>query len=148
MSVEMHEHPACYFIRSEDGAIPSSPSSSSGTHRGYSKYFEFGVFNGEILSSLANLMSNIYIPTIKRNGTTDENLKHELNSNMSKFEQQIRQVVQQVEGDVRLNIPHVVITDPEQSADDYDVVSQLEKALAEWTSVIAAAVENEHQKVL
>ena len=88
MSPEMHDRQTCYFIRSEDGDVPSSP--ETGASSGYGKAFEFGVFNGEILSGLANLMSHIYIPTIKKSVAADDNLKHELNSSMAKFEQQIR----------------------------------------------------------
>jgi dynein heavy chain, axonemal len=148
MTPEMHDRQTCYFIRSEDGDIGKNP--ISGNDAGFSKLFEFGVFNGEILSGLANLMTHVYIPTIKKSGAvavTDDNLKHELNSNMKKFEQQIRQVVQQVQGDVRLDIPSVTIVDPQQSAEDYDVVSQIEHALIDWSSVVAAAVEGEHEKV-
>ncbi len=151
MTPEMHERKTCYFIKCEDGEIEKNPNNSDG---GFSKIFEFGVFNGEVLFGLANLMNQIYIPTIKKSvGSTrgegkEDNLKHELNANMAKFEQQIRQVVQQVQGDVRLEIPAVTINDPEYVAhEDYEVRLQLEKALVEWSSVIAAAVEGEVQKV-
>jgi dynein heavy chain, axonemal len=133
---------------SEDGEVDLSLSSADG---GFSRLFEFGVFNGEVLSGLASLMSHIYIPTIKKTAPASEgkdgNLRRELNTNMAKFEQQIRQVVQQVQGDVRLDIPSVTISDPDQSAEDYEVVSQLERALAEWSEVVAESVEGEHQKV-
>lgn len=151
MTPEMHDRKTCYFIKCEDGEIDRNPNSSDGS---FSQFFEFGVFNGEILFGLANLMNQIYIPTIKksvgsvRGEGKEDNLKHELNANMAKFEQQIRQVVQQVQGDVRLEIPAVTINDPEYVAhEDYEVRVQLEKALVEWSSVIATAVEGEVQKV-
>eukprot|EP01036_Dinobryon_divergens_P054865 gene54865-73300_t len=66
---------------------------------------------------------------------------------MSKFEHQLRHVVQQVRGDVRLSIPSITVTDPEAATDDYELVNQLETALQEWTEVVANAVELEHHKV-
>lgn len=150
MTSEMHDRQSCYFIRCSDGHIEATPSASDG---GFGALFEFGVFSGDILFGLANLMSHIYIPTIKKSGGApagdgkEENLRHELNAHMSKFEQHIRQVVQQVQGDVRLDIPAVTITDAEAATEDYELVSQLERALVEWATVVAAAVEGEHQKV-
>ena len=149
MTAEMHDRQTCYFIKCVEDEIDSRPSQSEG---GFSRLLDFGVFNGDILTGLSSLMNHIYIPTIKKTASAssdgkEDNFRHELNSNMSKFEAQIRQVVQQVRGDVRLDIPAVNITDTDVAADDYEVVSQLERALADWSTVVAAAVEGEHQKV-
>ena len=144
--------PSSTIINTASAAMELSPSNSDG---GHGSFFEFGVFNGHVLNGLANLMNHLYIPTVKKtfssNSETEgkrEGLSHELNANMQKFEQQIRQVAQQLQGDVRLDIPAVTITDPEYVAhEDYNVRTQLEKALVDWSSVLAAAVESEHQKV-
>lgn len=68
-------------------------------------------------------------------------------SSMKKFEQHLRHVVQQSRGDIRLTLPAITIITPELSAEDPLVVEELEKALEDWTVVIAGSNEAEHQKV-
>lgn len=79
--------------------------------------------------------------------TDSMNLRHELTSNVSKFEQQIRHVIHQSRGDIRLTIPNVTITTVEDLQDDLDLISELESSLEEWIAVISGAVDAEIQKL-
>lgn len=152
---EMHDVPTCLFIRSNDGDVPKSGTKLGGLN----DHFEFSMLNNDVLYSIANIMSQVYFSVMQKNNAAvietglsgvDDGLKHELSSNLTKFEHQLRHVVNQTRGDIRLNIPHIVTTEsstPEQLADDFETVDLISNALEEWTVVIAGAVEAEHQKV-
>ena len=151
MSSQMNNRPTVFFIRSNDGDIPSK------CHNGnFSSHFEFSLLTGGVLEGIANLMHQVYAPVISMGSVpiedassndVDDALRHELGASMKKFEQQLRHVVQQSQGDVRLNIPNAVITSIEDSAADTALVEEIERALEDWTVVIAGANEAEQQKV-
>lgn len=159
MLPSMHERSTVLLMRSTDGDIPAI--SGAANSPVMNAYLELNFFNGDMLYGIANLINNLYLPSITRNdtpqvqqnrddvGDSDEgelSLMHELSSNISNFEQQLRHVVQQSRGDVRLNIPAVVIKEVSSAARDYFTVEILEKALEEWMAVVANAVEAEHHK--
>ena len=150
MTAEMHDHTSIFFIRCHDGEVPILLDGADNSQ--YASHFEFSLLNGDVLFGIANLMHYIYLPTVHKptNEDTalliDEGLRHELNSNVTKFEHQLRHVVQQVRDDVRLSIPNVTINDPEAATEDYELVNQLESALEKWTEVVSTAVETEHHK--
>ena len=153
MTPEMNDRPTVYFIRSTDGDVPKTSGSDSGN---LNNHFEFSFLTGGVLYGIANLMHQVYAPVVSK-GTVqveepaaseiDDALRHELGASMKKFEQQLRHVVQQSRGDVRLNLPAVTIISVETSAADPMVVEEIERALEDWTVVIAGANEAEHQKV-
>ncbi len=153
ISSEMNELTTVFFIRSSDGIVPSAGDLES--LGGLNNHFEFSIFTGDVLYGIANLLHQVYYPVIERGIIevskpeiqVDESLKHELGTNMKKFEQQIRHVVQQSQGDARLFIPPLVILNIETAADDLDIVGEIEAALEDWTSVVSAAVEAELHKV-
>jgi dynein heavy chain len=115
--------------------------------------FEFIVMAGDPLFCVANTMKKLYLPVIERGlaecsglPDLDESLKHELTSNLSKFEQQLR-LTTSTRGDNKLYVPNIVISNPEAVVDDYETVVQIEAAIKDWTAHMQAAVEHEHQKV-
>lgn len=67
-------------------------------------------------------------------------------NNLSKFVSQVTHAIQQVTGDFRLNIPTVHIDDPQRAVDNFEVVTQIESALEEWTPAIAALIEQQQGK--
>jgi len=148
MTTEMHNRPTAFFIRSTDGDIPQ-------TFQGLNEHFEFSMLTSDVLYGIANLMNQVYLPSVtkekidKIGGETsgEDALRHELRSNVNKFEQHLRHMVQQTRGDVRLNIPTDEIEDLQSAVDNYDLTTALNVALDDWTTVIAAAVESEHTKV-
>ena len=151
MTPKMNNRPTVFFIRSNDGDIPSTCDNGN-----FSSHFEFSLLTGGVLEGIANLMHQVYAPVISMGSVpiedasshdVDDALRHELGASMKKFEQQLRHVVQQSQGDVRLNIPNAVITSIEDSATDTALVEEIERALEDWTVVIAGANEAEQQKV-
>ena len=76
-----------------------------------------------------------------------QNLRHELNLNINKFEQQIRHMVVQARGDTRLAIPSLTITSPQAAIEDPYMVSAIEKALENWNAVLSSALDAENQKM-
>ena len=170
LSPETTDRPTVYFIKSVDGEVPKV-SDADRAHGTLNKHFEFGYLSGDIFFGIANLMHQVYAPVVARgtiaeessvvslssqkgqqghgesSGAVDETLRHELSSSLNKFEQQLRHVVQTSKGDVRLTLPAISMTTPEAAADDPIIQEEIERALEDWTTVISAANEAEHQKV-
>ena len=65
---------------------------------------------------------------------------------MQKFASQVSHAVQQLNGDITLNIPGIVIEDSDKAAEDVDVVMQLETAVSDWAKVLVAAIAREADK--
>ena len=157
MSTEMQELTTVFFIRSKDGNVPKIANSSDGAV--LNSHFEFNVMSGEVLQGIANIMHHVYLPVVQKGRVAEEektidstaevaqNLRHELNVNINKFEQQIRHLVVQSRGDTRLAIPNLNIVNPQTAIEDPHIVSSVEMALENWTAVVAGAVEGEHQKM-
>jgi dynein heavy chain len=160
MIQEMYDRTVVFFIRSFDGPVPKIADSSDPTV--LASQFEFNVMHGEVLQGIASIMHHLYLPVVqkvktataeteekKTSGGSEANLalRHELNLNIAKFEQQIRHVVVQSRGDTRLNIPNITISSPVAAIEDAHLVTEIESALENWIAVIAAAVEAEHQKM-
>ena len=170
LSPETTDRPTVYFIKSVDGEVPKV-SDADRAHGTLNKHFEFGYLSGDIFFGIANLMHQVYAPVVARgttaeessvasvgsqggqqghgegSGAVDETLRHELSSSLNKFEQQLRHVVQTSKGDVRLTLPAITMTTPEAAANDPIIQEEIERALEDWTTVISAANEAEHQKV-
>jgi dynein heavy chain len=157
MSQEMQERPTVFFIRSHDGVVPNISSSSDGAV--LNSHFEFSVMSGEVLQGIANIMHHVFLPVVQKGRVNEEEktpegsvetertLRHELNLNINKFEQQIRHLVVQSRGDTRLTIPNLNIVNVQTAIEDPHIVMEVEAALENWTSVVAGAVEGEHQKM-
>ena len=60
---------------------------------------------------------------------------------------QVNQVLQQVEGEVKLKVPDIDLgDDPATAASDGAVVAQLESAMEEWSRVISSVVDSQLKK--
>ena len=151
---EIQDRLAAYFIRSLDGDLPKRGALTASQYSMLMvNNFEFLVMAGDLLYGMANTMHNIYLPVIERGLSElsglpelDDSLKHELTSNISKFEQKLR-LTTSSRGDRKLQMPSISIISPEQTSEDYEAVVQIEAAVKEWTAVMQSAVEHEHQKV-
>jgi dynein heavy chain len=121
-----------------------------------SYHLEFNTFNGVNLNIVANIMQHVYFPLIQYDSgnnaekTTESesnvSIKYELNSNLTKFEQQLRQAVYQVNRGTQLKIPSVEISDVTKDAQNDKIVALIEASMEEWTSAISTAVEIETSK--
>lgn len=73
-------------------------------------------------------------------------VRNEFKSNLVKFASQITNAIQQIQGDIHLNIPDVVINKPEAHLDDYELINTLEQVLEEWSKSVANVVDQEARK--
>lgn len=156
-SPEFTEKLSVYFVRSLEGDVPKRGAMSDNKYSTLMlDHFDFLVISGEMLYSMANTMSKVYLPVMEKGHSAseysglpdlDDGLKHELTSNINKFEQQLR-LTTSTRGDVKLLIPNITanLSNPDTVIEDYEVVSQLEAAIEDWTASVAAAVDYENQK--
>lgn len=135
---------------------------------------ELGCSTGDLLSNLEGIICHVFMPLLdpqlsradymsngrgegddagaKNSAAAHQALKvidavrNEFKSNLVKFSSQISNAIQQIQGDIHLNIPDVVITKPESHLDDYELINTLEQALEEWSKSVASVVEQEARK--
>lgn len=152
MEVENMESPASmYFVKINDGSISATKVLES---------IDYGVLCGKTLLNLHDVFREIYTPALvaPTSGSvtdspddvedvgSDPSLGGMHDHGMQKFSTQLTQTLQQVDGDLQLSIPDVSIVDVGVSAEDFELVNQLESALEEWSKVIASVVEHEQCK--
>ncbi|KAL4108550.1 hypothetical protein PRIC1_000265 [Phytophthora ramorum] len=134
---------------------------------------ELGCSTGDLLSNLEGIICHVFMPLLdpqlsradqatgraegddagaKNSAAAHQALKvidavrNEFKSNLVKFSSQISNAIQQIQGDIHLNIPDVIITKPESHLDDYELINTLEQALEEWSKSVASVVEQETRK--
>lgn len=66
MLPDMYERSSIYFIKSTNGDIPKTVD-----YNDFSSYFEFSIMTGEILSGIANIVHQLYLPIVQ--GDTNDN---------------------------------------------------------------------------
>ena len=66
--------------------------------------------------------------------------------NVQKFASHLHQTIQQVEGEVKLVVPTIDVTDPVEAARDSALVSQLEGVVEDWGRQITSTVEEQQKK--
>jgi dynein heavy chain len=145
-----------YFTLMVNELIPSA-SDAADLDAAMNIALDRGVITGGSLAVLEQVVDEVYVPLLSapRAGTSDETGaggggggggQSEFVSNVQKFGSQITHAIQQLTGDVRLNVPQIEITDPVAAAGDEELVAVLEVSLEEWTPAIAAAVEAQMKK--
>ncbi|GMF23629.1 unnamed protein product [Phytophthora lilii] len=134
---------------------------------------ELGCSTGDLLSNLEGIICHVFMPLLdpqlsridysngrgegedagaKNSSAAHQALKvidavrNEFKSNLVKFSSQISNAIQQIQGDIHLNIPDVIITKPESHLDDYELINTLEQALEEWSKSVASVVDQETRK--
>ena len=123
---------------------------------------------GDLLTNLENVIRHVFLPLIDPQVATEtaatatitegaspedtpkivDTVRSEFKCNLQKFSSQVAQAIQQVKGEVHLQIPNIIIDQPETVMDDYELVNQLEQSLEEWTSSVSAVVNQENRKRL
>lgn len=157
MSSEMHDRSTVVFIRSTDGDIPHISENDDLTI--LNTYFEFTVLSGDLLQGIANLVNQVYVPVV--NSTSkysynievtndidvkdkiDESLRNELNSNITVFEQQLRNAAKQSRGDSRFAIPNLYNHTKETIHTDLNLINELKYVLDDWINLVWNAIESE-----
>lgn len=120
------------------------------------KSVEYGTMSGPSLVMLENVLNHVYMPLLNNgakasHGSEDVDDGHgfevgDLTNSLHKFLSQVRHAVQQVAGEIRLQMPKVVIEDEATAAADTSVIADLESSVNEWTHQIQRIVEQEMGK--
>jgi len=122
------------------------------------KVVEYGTMSGPSLVMLEQVLNHVYMPLMNSGAKApaagygeEEEEGHtfevaDLSNSLYKFLSQVRHAVQQVAGEVRLQMPTVVIEDEAAAAADTSVIADLESSVNEWTQQIQRIVEQEMGK--
>ncbi|MEW5308429.1 MAG: hypothetical protein WDW38_000392 [Sanguina aurantia] len=154
---EMSSFRSFYFIRSRPGKLE---------HEALDSAVECGLLNeGPSLQVLEQMLSSVFMPMLQQmtgadlsggsmvvapagssSSSSSFNSHRELLGNMQKFLSQVSNALQQLNGDVTLQIPTLSVDNPERASQDIDLVATLEAAMAEWASALAAVMQRESEK--
>ena len=142
----------CYFLNTSQDKIDMQSVDTN---------VEFGYLPaGSSLLSLSQMLSCIYMPVIQNaistkgssllaQGTSQDSANHELLSALARFSSQVDHTVQQLLGDIHLNIPSVPDKQLDVALDEYDdeLVPRLESCIGEWSTVVKSATQRDQDKV-
>ena len=155
---------AFYFLRTTTGPVPL-PSTIDEANEIMPSLFEFGLLNeNDTLLMLDQLLHNVYLPLLSYNGARSEIMssapdssdnaledgkgrvviRDEFLINLQKFTNHIDRTMQQLAGDVRLEIPDVILGDDlSEMACNPEIVATLEETLHSWDVTMATALEQQ-----
>ena len=115
---------------------------------------------GSSLLSLSQMLSCIYIPVIQNaistkgssllaQGSSQDSANTELLSALTRFSSQVDHTVQQLLGDIHLNIPTIPDKQLDVALEEYDdeLVPRLESCIGEWSTVVKSATQRDQDKV-
>ena len=138
------EKDAVYFLRNTDGLVSSGSVAT--------RLVDFGTIRASSLEALNNVTKQIYAPSIfsgketTGEGIDTKNNFSEFRLTFQKFVSQMQHALQQTNGDAKLDVPDVEITDPSKITDDWTTCSKLESALEVWGHVIQEVISEETGK--
>eukprot|EP00798_Chlamydomonas_sp_ICE-L_P031817 gene31817-7021_t len=139
-----------YFLKSKPGRVVIEEIDSM---------LEHGLLcEGPSLRLLESTISNVYLPVLLQMagvdnanpgmliGNTANSSYRDLLGNMQKFLSQVSHALQQLNGDVTLLVPDVIVESVEKAVLDSEIVLQLETAMSEWSTVLATVMQRESEK--
>lgn len=74
------------------------------------------------------------------------NLNFNTTIDLKKFNLQLNHIQQQLSGDIKLDIPDIIIDDPKDAAKDEQIVQRLMLALESWVRTIQQTLESVQDK--
>eukprot|EP00961_Rhodomonas_salina_P185156 2500130-Rhodomonas_salina.1 len=115
---------------------------------------EYGIMFGPNLLMLEQILNHVYLPLLSSNRSAstgdyeeiEKAVDSDLLNSLQKFVSQVKHAVQQVAGEVRLNIPSVSLDDEKMASSDQGILLDLESAVSDWTHQIQRIVQQEAQK--
>ncbi len=157
-----------FFLRNSTESIPV-PSTGEEAAKTLPLLFETGTISTRPLQALENVLKQLYAPLLMETGQQSGEreleedgegergasrtgsrmpLRDEVLMNVQKFTSQVRQTIQQVEGEIKLDIPPVDLTaNPSIAARHGDYVRELEVAVDSWSGVISSTIEEQLKKL-
>jgi len=108
---------------------------------------QYGIVQGKVMDSFATLMSSVFMPMCRANGTWPSSIKKEFTGSLHKFLAQLVETANSIQGRTVLYIPDEDVEDPEMAAKDKDLVQRLDYVLIQWTRQIKEVVSNQEQNV-
>ena len=136
-----------YFVRSSDTPLRIA--------RDVDAHCDSGILTGDSLLNLSEVLNNVFLPLLDAADDAEDTsgldvsestLRNEFRNSLQKFSSQVSHAIQQVSGDIHLQIPDITIDDPGATTEDYETVQMLENALEDWTRAITNVVEQETKK--
>uniref|UniRef100_A0A6S8LSH1 AAA+ ATPase domain-containing protein n=1 Tax=Dunaliella tertiolecta TaxID=3047 RepID=A0A6S8LSH1_DUNTE len=144
-----HMH-SFYFIRGKPGKLQFEDLDEA---------LECGVLNERpSLRNLEQTLASVYMPMLIQMTGADmskagvllssgaSNSHKDLLSNMQKFLSQVSHALQQLNGDVTLEVPDVPIDSVDKAAADTELVMSLEQYMSEWSSTLASVMQQESER--
>ena len=116
---------------------------------------EYGILTGHTLCLLEQMLNQVYVPLLSSpkvdfgHGEADETrslIQAELSNSLSKFTSQVKHAVQQIAGEVHLQLPANAIEDEVSASHDPVVLGDLETCVVGWTQQIQRILEQERGK--
>ncbi|KAL0226771.1 hypothetical protein P9112_014095 [Eukaryota sp. TZLM1-RC] len=101
------------------------------------------VMGSSAMSSLLQLMSSIYVPSVTSNRTWPEVMRKEFLGQLHRFMAVLTETVYQSQGKTVLFIPSEEISNPEESSKQKDLVQRLEAIVIYWTKQIQDVVSSQ-----
>ncbi|KAF5830619.1 hypothetical protein DUNSADRAFT_14266 [Dunaliella salina] len=139
-----------YFIRGKPGKLQFEDLDEA---------LECGVLNERpSLRNLEQTLASVYMPMLIQITGADmskagvllssgaSNSHKDLLSNMQKFLSQVSHALQQLNGDVTLEVPDVPIDSVEKAAADTELVMSLEQYMSEWSTTLASVMQQESER--
>ena len=144
----------CYFLRTAIAELEVPGAKEGGM-------IEYGLLPaGSSLLSLSHILSAVYLPVIQTatsakdlslltQGSSQDSANHELLSAVAKFSSQVDHTVQQLLGDIHLNIPVIPDEKLQAAHREYDdeLVPKLESCIGEWSTVVRSATQRDQEKM-
>jgi dynein heavy chain len=137
-----------YFIKRGSTAGESDLNSS----------VEYGILYGHTLCLLEQMLNQVYVPLFSaqkaESGLGELEMESrsliqaELSNSLSKFASQVKHAVQQIAGEVHLQLPRSTIEDEKSASHDPTILVELEACVISWTQQIQKILELERGKEL
>jgi dynein heavy chain, axonemal len=117
---------------------------------------EYGVLSGHTLCLLDQMLNQVFVPLLSSSkadfGSFEAELEirsliqAELANSLSKFASQVKHAVQQIAGEVHLQMPTTMIEDESSASHDPMIIEDLETCISSWTQQIQGILEQERSK--
>lgn len=100
---------------------------------------QYGVVSGNVMDSLLQVMTSVYVPTFVANDSWPESVRKEFSRQLHKFMASLTESANHMKGHTVLYLPDEDLSNPS----DKDLIQRLESTLIHWTRQIKEVVSNQ-----